>query len=87
MLNCKSRTLSLPPKKLEETRLLLSSWVGKKKATKRSLQQLIGKLNWCSRVMLGGRTFMRSLIDLLVKVSKPHHYIRLGAAARADLDW
>jgi hypothetical protein len=86
-IDCVARTLALPPDKLEAAKLLVSSWVGKKKATKRSIQQLVGKLNWCSRVMVGGRTFLRSLIDLLVKVSKPHHYVHLGAAARFDIDW
>jgi hypothetical protein len=86
-IDCTQRTLALPAKKLAETKVLIASWIGKKKATKKSIQQLIGKLNWCCRVMLGGRTFLRNLVDLLLKVSQPHHYVRLGVAARADLDW
>jgi hypothetical protein len=86
-INCVSQTLALPAKKLSETKLLIASWLGKKKATKKSVQQLIGKLNWVCRVMLGGRTFMRNLVDLLLKVKQSHLYVRLGAAARSDLHW
>ena len=86
-INCDNRTLSLPKDKLDETRQLIRSWLNKKKATKKDLQRVVGKLNWCCRVISGGRTFMRNLINLITKVQAPHHYVRLGLAAREDLKW
>ena len=57
-------TLSLPVNKLEILQVELCNWQAKRKATKRELQQLIGKLNWVARVVKGGRTFLCRLIDL-----------------------
>ena len=69
-------TLSLPDAKLHKLRLELSQWMGKKKATKKQLQQLIGKLSWAARI-----------IDLMISLKRQHHWTRLSASARADLAW
>ncbi len=82
-----NRTLSLPDSKVAELRDVLLSWSQKKKATKRELQQVIGKLAWAARVIRGGRTFLRRLIDLTCKLKHKHHHIRLNNDARADLSW
>jgi hypothetical protein len=66
---------------------LVRSWLSKTKVTKKCVQKLVGKLNWCCRVVQGGRTFMRNLINLISKASQPHHYVRVGKAAKADLVW
>lgn len=81
------RTLSLPTDKLSEVKTLLTKWSTKHKGTKKELQRLLGKLNWCSRVIRGGRTFMRNLFDLLSKVSEPFHYVRINSAAKSDILW
>jgi hypothetical protein len=82
-----TRKLSLPPKKLVAIKELVKLWLTKTKATKRELQQIVGKLNWCMRVVHGGRTFMRNLIDLISKLKKPHHHVRLSKGAINDLLW
>jgi hypothetical protein len=87
LVDCEARTLSLPDKKLMEVKELVAKWITKKKATKRELQCIVGRLNWCSRVVRGGRTFLRNLINLIGRVSQPHHYVRIGAPAHADLLW
>ena len=86
-IDCVSRTLSLPPKKLLTVKSMIASWMTKQRATKREIQQIVGKLNWCSRVVQGGRTFMRNLIDLIAKLKKPHHHIKLSYGAKQDLLW
>jgi hypothetical protein len=86
-IDCVERTIYLPDDKLAEIKLLLKSWQHKKKATKQELQRLIGKLCWCGRVVRGGRTFTRNLINLLCKVTQQHHYVRIMSAARSDIDW
>ena len=82
-----SRQLSLPQEKLEEIRTLLKTWECKKKATKHELMQLVGKLNWAARLVRGGRTFLRRLIDIMCSLKRKHHRIRLTASARADIAW
>ena len=56
-VDCVSRVLSLPAKKLAEIKVLLATWEFKEKVTKKSLQSLVGKLNWAARVVLGGVLF------------------------------
>ena len=59
--------LFLPLEKLTETKLLVSEFLGRRRATKRQLQQLAGKLNWASRVVYGGLpSFGASLTSLIV---------------------
>ncbi|XP_070546134.1 uncharacterized protein [Ptychodera flava] len=86
-INAHTRTLSLDGNKLQELSDLLEYWLPKRRATKRELQQLIGKLNWAARVIRGGRTFLRRLIDVTNSVSRQSHHIRLNRQARADISW
>ena len=79
--------LSLPQEKLQEIKTLLHTWEGKKKATKLELMKLVGKLNWAARLVRGGRTFLRRLIDIMCSLRRKHHRIRLTASARADIAW
>ena len=57
------RQLTLPERKLCELRLLLSETTAKRSITKRDLQSLVGKFNFAARVVFGGRTFSRRMID------------------------
>lgn len=66
---------------------MLNVWLKKVKCTKKELQKLIGKLNWCARVVRGGRTFMRCLINLMIRIKKSHFHIRISREARGDLEW
>ena len=80
-------TLSLPKNKLAELKGELVKWKTKSKATKRELQQLIGKLNWAAKVVKGGRTFLRRLIDIMCSLKKKHYRVRLNTCAKADISW
>ena len=81
------RQLKLPERKLCELRLLLSETTVKRFITKRDLQSLVGKLNFAARVVFGGRTFLRRMIDTVNHMRRPHHHVRINAQLRADLDW
>lgn len=81
------RTLALPPEKLQAFQELLLQWSSKKRVSKRDLLSLLGRLNWASRVVRGGRTFLRRLIDLSMRLKKNHHRIWLNAEAKADIMW
>ena len=75
-IDCVSKQLSLPDSKVQE----ICEWCGKKKATKHELQQLIGCLNWAVRLVRGGRTFLRRLINVMCSLKRKYHRIRLMAA-------
>ena len=66
---------------------LINSWSSKSKVSKKELQQLVGKLNWCARVFFGGRSFMRNLFNLISKLKQSHHRVRLTKAAKSDISW
>ena len=65
----------------------LESVLGRKKATRHSLEKLLGRLNWAARVVHGGFTFMRSLINTSTKVSRAGHLCTLTAENLSDLGW
>ena len=79
--------IRLPEERLSEVMALLKSWETRKKCTKRALLALIGKLSFCARVILSGRTFLRRLIDLSTSVSGLRHHISLNTEAREDIKW
>ena len=69
-VNSLNRTLSLPPPKLTKLKDLIHSWQLKKRCSKKELLSLLGRLNWACRVVRGGRTFLRRLIDLAKKLKQ-----------------
>ena len=75
----------LPPEKIEKGLSLIQVVCKKKKMTLRQLQSIIGFLNFACSVILPGRPFLRSLIDLTRGVSLPHWHIRINSQVRADL--
>jgi hypothetical protein len=82
-----SRKLTLPETKLKELIDLVELWTHKRRTTKKELQRFLGKLNWACRVVRGGRTFVRRLIDLLTRMSESHHHARINVAAKNDISW
>lgn len=64
-LDTKQCTMSLPSSKLQDLNQLTSSFLTKRRATKKQSQQLAGKLNWACRVVYGGRTFLRRILDMM----------------------
>lgn len=75
----------LPQDKLFKLQTLLAFHTGRRKITLKDLQSLIGLLNFCCSVVVPGRCFLRRLIDLTIKVTKPNHHITLSAESRRDL--
>ena len=77
--------VSLPKDKLDRALELVNSMYNRKFTTLRDLQSLLGLLNFCTKVVVPGRTVLRRLIDLTKGVTCPTHHIRLNNEARADL--
>ena len=80
-------TLSLSEKKILDLKAVLSSFKSKVRATKRQLQQLAGRLSWACKVVYGGRTFLRRILDLMNTLQKQSAKCRLGVEFFKDVDW
>ena len=65
MFDSVKQTMSVPPEKLSELRELVEQWKRKTTATKKTLQQLLGKLFWVSRCVRFSRPFMGRLLQQL----------------------
>ena len=79
--------ISLPEYKLCKLHHELSFFKGRDRATKRQLQRLCGTLAHCSKVVRGGRTFSRRIIDLLCALPDGNPRISLSNEFKLDLQW
>ena len=84
--------IRLPKDKLEKLINLLKKYVGKSTISKKELESLGGGggglLAHCSHVVDGGRTHSRRFYDLHKVILKNDlKRVKLGKAAREDLDW
>ncbi len=70
-----------------EIRKLLSDWSKKSCATKMEVLSIIGKLQFCSRVVKDGTKFIRRLIELSKKSQLLYHNVKISKQAQADLSW
>lgn len=80
-------TLSLPAQKLSALREVVKDFLSRKRATKRHLQQLAGRLNWACKVVYGGRTFLRRILDLMNTLSSSASKCRLTLDFHRDMVW
>jgi hypothetical protein len=77
----------LSPAKLAVLSDLISATLTRHSITCKELDRLNGKLNWVCKVVYGGRTLLRRLIDAQWSVKRAHHHIRLSSSIRLDLEW
>lgn len=84
-LDSENMVARLPDDKLVRLRVLLNTYHHKRKIKLKELQSLLGLLNFCCRVVVPGRCFLRRLYDLLVQVSKPDFRVTLNKENRRDL--
>ncbi|XP_006820252.1 uncharacterized protein LOC102809009 [Saccoglossus kowalevskii] len=86
-INTTTLTLRLLTQKLSELQELLLKFSKRKRANRRQLESLEGKLAWACRVIKGGRTFLRCILDQLNKLRCPSHKIILSTEFAADIQW
>ena len=65
----------------------LCEFQGKRSFRKRDLLTLIEKLNFVSKVVRSGRTFIRRLIECSKKAHHLHHKVKLTKFTRLDIEW
>ena len=82
-------TMSVPPDKLQEVREELSLWSRKTTATKKTLQQLLGRLFWISRCVRFSRPFMGRLLQQLRDIHSfpDHKKSLLSVGCMEDIKW
>lgn len=79
-------TTSIPSEKLKDVKTTLDEWgFVKNRASKRELQQLIGRLNWIAYVIHAVRPTLRHLIDRMVALRAPHHRTRISASLQTTI--
>ncbi|KAI8492567.1 hypothetical protein Bbelb_296080 [Branchiostoma belcheri] len=77
----------VPAFRLEEVGALVQSWLRKRKATKRELQSMIGKLVFVSHCVPPGRLFISRMLETLRALNRNHHRFRVSREFRLDLHW
>ena len=82
-----SMSISLPKDKQDGILCVIRRFLNKTRATKRQMQSLAGKLNHAARVVRGGRTFLRRILDCIVRLQHGHHKCKITGAVRQDILW
>ena len=85
ILDTDSMEARLPLDKLTRIREMLHKFESKQRISKRALLSLLGHLNFASRVMRQGRSFMSYLLALAASVKELHHHVKLNAECRQDM--
>ena len=66
---------------------MVKVWSKKKKATKRQLLSIQGRLIWVSRVVRYGRLFVQRIISEGKKVDSLDSWLTISDECRRDLEW
>ena len=78
-------TLRLPDEKLHQVREELALFQKRTRASKKQLQSLAGKLNFCASVVYGGRVYSRRIIDTFNALKASNHKAMLNDDIRRYL--
>ena len=86
-INTVDMTVSIPQEKRTRYLEVVSATLEHKKATKKALLSVAGKLMWVGRVLRPGRAFIRRIIDKAHSVREDRFLVSLDAGVREDLTW
>ena len=86
-IDMESYVFRLPLDKLLALQEQLRVIKGRRSVSQKELRSLTGRLSWASRVIYGGRTFTRRLIDRLNQLRSPTHRTRVTGDMHSDLQW
>ena len=89
LFDSRAMQMRVPPEKLAEIKSEIGQWSRKTTITRKSLQSLLGKLFWVSRVVRLARVFMGRLLQQLRDITGigDNAKVRLTEDARKDLKW
>ena len=86
-LDSDTMSLRLPRDKLISFRQELQNFLSRKRASKRQLQSLAGRLSWAAGVVKGGRVFLRRIFNQINALKHVSHKAIITPAVREDLKW
>ena len=86
-LDSVSMSLSLPTNKLDTFKQELKEFLQRKRASKRQLQAIAGRLSWAAGVVKGGRVFLRRIFDQISILKHVSHKAVISPEMRKDLLW
>ena len=72
---------------MQEISDIISKWKTKQSASMREILSIIGKLQFCAKVVRDGSKFIRRLIELSKRPKLLYHKVRITKEAIADLAW
>ena len=87
VIDSEQRQLRISADRLRDLSSELRAWLGIKRASKRQLLSLVGKLAFASKVVRTGRAFLGRLLAAAKTAKELHHHVKLNADTRADLTW
>lgn len=85
ILDSQNMEARLPSDKILRIKNFIIKLLNKRSCTKRELLQLLGHMNFATRVILAGRTFISYLLKLAASVKQLHYYVHLSKLCREDL--
>ena len=77
---------SLPREKIDRILEMFNSFTNKRSVSKRDLLSLLGHLNYASRIILPGRSFVSYLLRLAHSVKELFHHVKLTQDCRSDIN-
>ena len=75
----------IPTDKIKQIVTLIEEILNKKSITLKTMQSIIGLLNFMCRAIVPGRPFCRRLINSTRGITKPYHHIRISKGLQQDL--
>lgn len=78
--------IRIPHEKIIALIHLLEAFKDRKKITLKQLQSLVGSLNFICRAIPSGRAFNRRFYNAMSQARLPHHFIRVSAGMRSDME-
>ena len=79
-------SLEVTPERLEQLQDEVCKWLGWKRARKKDLQSLIGKLQFAAKCVRSGRVFISRMLELL-RNTKDGEYFCISSEFKKDLLW
>ena len=86
LINTETRTMSVPPEKLQHIVQLCYQWEHKITCTKQQLQSLLGSLLYISKCVKPARVFLNCMLQFLREM-KDKKSVKLSQAFFQDLAW
>ena len=80
-------SVRLPGEKLDSLRFELDGFLHRRRASKRQLQSIAGKLSWAAGVVKGGRVFLRRIFDQISFLKRASHKTLISPEMRKDFLW